>query len=199
MVGVNNSGTAEISKLSRREAVAKLLAGMAVGAVWPVVASAHPIYSHLENGALLDRADAVQKSVAWKPLFLTAEQNQALVALSESIVPGSMKANVNRFIDLLLSVDTAENKRKFTASLSDIGTACQTRFGRAFQSLTRAEKETLLKSVSEETPHRAHFENLKEWISGAYYSSEEGMRELGWDGTHAFAKFPGCEHGEDSH
>lgn len=188
-----------MSKLSRREAVAKLLAGMAVGATWPLVTSAHPIYSHLENGALLDRADAAQKSTAWTPLFLTSDQNQALVALSESIVPGSTKAHVNRFIDLLLSVDTAEHQKQFAASLSAITADCQSRFGRPFQSLTEGEQEALLTSVSEGTPHREHFENLKEWIAGAYYSSEEGMRELGWDGTHAFAKFPECEHGGGSH
>jgi len=44
--------------------------------------------------------------------------------------------------------------------------------------------------------HRSGFENLKEWIVGAYYSSEQGMRELGWNGNYAFENYPGCEHGE---
>src|SRR6266567_345778 len=39
-----------------------------------------------------------------------------------------------------------------------------------------------------------HFENLKGWISGAYYSTEAGMRELGWNGEYVFESFPGCEH-----
>jgi len=38
---------------------------------------------------------------------------------------------------------------------------------------------------------------LKEWIVGAYYSSEQGMKELGWDGNFAFEKYPTCEHGVD--
>jgi hypothetical protein len=42
---------------------------------------------------------------------------------------------------------------------------------------------------------RDHFDTLKGWISGAYYSSEAGMRELGWTGTVMHEKFPGCEHG----
>ena len=41
---------------------------------------------------------------------------------------------------------------------------------------------------------RDHFDNLKGWISGAYYSSEVGMRELGWTGQVMFESFPGCEH-----
>ena len=33
------------------------------------------------------------------------------------------------------------------------------------------------------------------FISGAYYSSEPGMRELGWTGNVMHEKFAGCEHG----
>jgi hypothetical protein len=42
--------------------------------------------------------------------------------------------------------------------------------------------------------HKEAFENLKEWIAGAYYSSEVGMKELGWDGNFAVEKYPTCEH-----
>jgi hypothetical protein len=42
---------------------------------------------------------------------------------------------------------------------------------------------------------RDHFELLKGWIAGAYYSSEAGMRELGWTGTVIHERFVGCEHG----
>jgi hypothetical protein len=37
---------------------------------------------------------------------------------------------------------------------------------------------------------------LKGWISVAYYSSEIGMKELGWTPDRVFASFPGCEHPE---
>jgi hypothetical protein len=42
---------------------------------------------------------------------------------------------------------------------------------------------------------RDQFDHLKGWISGAYYSSEMGMRELGWTGNVFFEKFTGCTHG----
>jgi hypothetical protein len=41
------------------------------------------------------------------------------------------------------------------------------------------------------------FENLKTWITGAYYSSEMGMRELGWTGIVFFDDFPGRQHQGD--
>jgi len=196
---VRNADETIGQKLTRREMVEKLLAGVAAGAAWPLIASSHPIYQHLKNGATLDRADAAQKAASWKPLFLNRQQNETLVALSESMVPGAAKAKVNRFIDLLLSIDTTENREKFVAALTALESAAQKRFGHGFHPLAASEKDGLLTSFSEEEAHREPFNHLKEWITVAYYSSEEGMRELGWTGNHAFRNFPGCEHGDESH
>jgi hypothetical protein len=184
----------EIRKLTRREMVEKLLAGMAAGVAWPLIAPSHPIHQHVKNGATLDRADAAQKAADWKPLFLNSQQNETLVALSESIVPGSAKAQVNRFIDLLLSVDSTHNQEKFAASLATIEGAAVNRFGRGFHQLTANEKNELLTAVSTQGAHQKHFNDLKEWVTIAYYSSEEGMRELGWTENRAFRVYPGCEH-----
>ncbi len=186
-------------KLTRREMVEKLLAGMAAGAAWPLIASSHPIHQHLKNGATLDRAAEAQRSALWKPLFLNQQQDETLVALSESIVPGSAQAQVNRFIDLLLSVDTTESREKFVASLAAIESEAQKRFGRGFHQLTVSDRESLLTSFSKEEATRDHVSHLKDWITVAYYSSEEGMRELGWTENRAFRTFPGCEHGDESH
>ena len=41
---------------------------------------------------------------------------------------------------------------------------------------------------------RDHFDHLKGWIVGAHYSSEQGMRELGWTGQSFFTSFPDCPH-----
>lgn len=181
-------------KLTRREMVEKLLAGVAAGAAWPLIASSHPIHQHLKNGVALDRAAAAQTAASWKPLFLSQQRNETLVTVSESIVPGSAQAQVNRFIDLLLSVDTTENREKFVASLTVVESEAQKRFGRGFHQLTVSEKDALLTRVSAEEAHRDQFSHLKDWITVAYYSSEEGMRELGWTENRAFRSFPGCEH-----
>jgi len=41
---------------------------------------------------------------------------------------------------------------------------------------------------------RDHFDHLKGWVVGAHYSSEPGMRELGWTGQSFFTSFPDCPH-----
>ncbi|PYX34614.1 MAG: hypothetical protein DMG80_01420 [Acidobacteria bacterium] len=181
-------------KMTRREMVEKLLAGIATGAAWPLIATAHPVYRHLKNSALLDRSEAAHNATRWVPLFLNQQQNESLIALSESMVPGSIQAKVNRFIDLLLSVDTKENQGKFVASLRTFNKIAEEQFGQAFPRLPLSDRDIVLKTASTQADHHRDFSNLKDWITTAYYSSEEGMQELGWTKSRAFRAFPGCDH-----
>jgi hypothetical protein len=195
-------------RLTRREMVQRLLAGAGAGAAWPLVAAAHPIYAHLADGALFEDVENLG-AADWKPLFLNAQQEELLAALAEAIVPGSGKARVERFIDLLLSVETAKHQSRFAESLAAFEAESQKRFGKRFPSVDASQQNALLMAAasqpSKEDPPGGpkpnpslhdHFENLKGWISGAYYSSEAGMRELGWTGEYVFESFPGCEHPE---
>ncbi len=200
------------ARLTRREMVARLLASIGVGVALPLAAESHPIHELLGNDAVLDEAEKLE-AADWKPTFLSAEQNESLIAVAESMVPGSTKAQANRFTDLLLSVDTPEHKKKFLDSVATFEAESQRRFGSGFASLEPRRKNMLLADASKGAPKDAstggagkeslrlheHFENLKGWISGAYYSSEMGMRELGWTPDRVFASFPGCEHPDGHH
>ncbi len=196
---MNEGETKKGRQVTRREMVEKLLAAMAAGITWPLIASSHPIHQHVKDGATLERADAAQKAVAWQALFFNEQQNEMVITLAECIVPGSTAARVNRFIDLLLSVDTSENQRKFVAALAVIDSESQQRFSGTFHRLTASEQALLLTSVSAEGASKEHFDRLKDWITVAYYSSEEGMRELGWTANRTFRTFPGCEHADEAH
>jgi hypothetical protein len=191
--------------------VGRLLAGAGAGASWPLVAASHPIYERLANAKIFEEVEKLG-AANWKPVFLNPQQNETLSALSESIVPGSTKAQVDRFIDLLLSVDKAERQQEFVESLAAFESESQKRFGKPFPSLDASQKDTLLTDASAQSleaksseagvgeKHTAlggHFENLKGWINGAYYSSEAGMRELGWTGDYVFEGFPGCTHPDE--
>jgi hypothetical protein len=67
--------------------VQRLLAGVGAGAAWPMVAASHPISHLLKNDAILVEAEKLG-AADWKPVFLNAEQNESLIALAESMVPG---------------------------------------------------------------------------------------------------------------
>ena len=70
--------------------------------------------------------------------------------------------------------------------------------GKAWIGITPSEQDALLRDAStadaKTSAMRGHFQNLKDWIAGAYYSSEDGMRELGWTGNVFHQELPGCTH-----
>jgi hypothetical protein len=200
-----DSNAAASSRLTRRGLVQIMLAGV----IWPFVASSHPIYEHLRNGAIFGEEEKLE-AVDWRPVFLNEQQNETLVALAEAIVPGSKIAQVNRFIDLLLSVDSEKHKRDLVDALAAFEAESGKRFGKHLTALEGAQVDEILTDAvaqpakmdssggdgKKSSGLRGHFENLKGWICGAYYSSEAGMRELGWTGDYVFASYPGCEHPE---
>lgn len=216
----NGSPTARA--LSRREMIRRLVSGAGAGALLAGTASAHPIYKHLADGTLLAGLDAHVPADVWKPAYLNPHQSETLEVLAEGILPNSRKAQVTRFIDLLLSVDTAEVQAAFNGSLLAFDEEGQQRFGRPFKDASEADQNELLTvfstpapvgekeqpEPSEDEPHPErlmaeghptpfdHFQNIKTWVTGAYYSSELGMRELGWNGVVFFEDFKGCQHPE---
>jgi hypothetical protein len=180
--------------LSRREVARRILG---VTAAWSL-GGLHAVWGHLLNETpLLHHADIDLANANWKPLFLAPEQNEALQSLSEAMIPGSTNALVNRFIDLLLSVDSPARQQKFITSLSAMQAEGDRQFGKSLQQLSASQRDSLLASVStspQESASRESFDDLKEWIVASYYSSEVGMKELGWTSNRFFASFPGCTH-----
>jgi len=152
----------------------------------------------------------------WKPVFLDAHQDETLIALSDLILPatdtpGAKQALVNRFIDLLLAAETPETQRTFLNSLAYLDGLSIQQHRNGFVHLPRERQIELLNLIA--YPHAlgtwgekakeyegfAHFSRLKNWITRAYYSSEIGMRELGWDGTFPHGELQGCLHSPETH
>ena len=136
---------------------------------------------------------------ARKPLGqLAPAQSKTLEVLAEAIVPGSTGARVGPFIDQLLAVDSAANQRAFLGALGAFDMIAINRHGKAWIGITPSQQDALLREAStadaKTSAQRGHFQNLKDWIAGAYYSSETGMRELGWEGNVFHPQLPGCTH-----
>jgi len=195
---------ASARSISRREAGKRLLAGMAAGAAAPWMSSAHPIWRHFENAELLEQAEGAV--VDEKLAFLNQGQFASLAAAAETILPASTKAGVAKFIDLLLSVDSPRNQAEFARSLEQVEAESSKRFGKDVARLSSMERNELFTAIStsgdpqtaDAHPLKA-FLHLREWIAGSYYSSEIGMRELGWTPDRVFAEFLGCSHIDVGH
>lgn len=190
---------APIEGMPRRAALQVLLGGVGAAFALPAAIEAqHPIHQHLAHPAVLEQARQRAAVRAVTPVFLDDHQSKTLVILAEAIVPGSTGARVGPFIDQLLAVDSAANQRAFLSALGAFDMTAITRHGKAWISITPAQQDALLRDAStaddKSSALRGHFQNLKDWIAGAYYSSEVGMRELGWDGNVFHAQLPGCSH-----
>jgi hypothetical protein len=196
--------------LTRREWVQRMLAGAGAGVATPVLAEAH-----WAEAADAQATAPTEAAGEWKPAFFDDPQNQTLVALAEKIVPGSAGAQVNRFLDTALSASAQESQQKFVAALNALEGESLRQFTKSFKDLSAEQQDEVLSAASMAKPSnptlraaagtrpgaqipapglRDYFEHLKGWVSMAYYSSEVGMKELGWNGENSFESFPGCEH-----
>ena len=184
--------------IPRRAALQALLSGAAAFALPTAIEAQHPIHQHFANPAAIEQAQQRAAAAPAAPVFLDAHQVKTLDVLAEAIVPGSTAARVAPFIDQLLAVDSGENQRAFLGALGAFDMIAITRHGKAWIGITAAQQDALLREAStadvKTSAFGGHFQNLKDWIAGAYYSSEIGMRELGWDGNVFHAQLPGCTH-----
>jgi hypothetical protein len=220
---LNNETSAEPGGLNRRQLMQRMLGTAGAGLALPGIAVGHPVNRHRMSDSAMSAAEAAAADSAWEPVFLDPHQNETLIVLAERIVPNSTTAQVNRFVDLLISVDTQENQKKLLASLGAFDHEGIARYNQPFKDLTEDQQIDILTAAStakaggpqdtygsrsdaapktsEESvlTMRDHFENVKGWVSGAFYSSEVGMRELGWTGQVVWDSFPGCEHPEGHH
>lgn len=147
----------------------------------------------------------------WKPVFMSEHQNNTLVVLSDFMIPstdtpGAKEALVNRFLDLLMSVENQDTQRAFVEALAYIDGACMERYKSAFIYMQREQQIEFLNLIAyphsqstwgepvEDFPGYNHFQKLKQWIVGAYYSSPIGLKEIGWNGEFPHGALAGCEH-----
>jgi gluconate 2-dehydrogenase gamma chain len=206
--------------MKRREMIRATVFAGALAAVRPQLTAAQSAPAPPSELTPAQRGVDASNELAgpnWKPLFLDDHQNETLIVLSDLMIPatdtpGAKEALVNRYIDLVLAAETHDVQRDFLNSLGYLDGESIRRYKAAFRYLSREDQDDLLHALA--YPHDAsgwtgqaggpdighgHFEALKERIMTAYYSSQIGAKELGWDGAFAHGPYKGCEHPEGEH
>lgn len=129
----------------------------------------------------------------WKPQFFNAGQNDILVAMGERIVPGSTAAGCNRVIDLMMTIESDKNRHDLTQALADFNAEARKRHQKPFAALTPEQQDALLSDASAKNGRsKDEFQIVKDWVGDAYWTSEPGLRYLGWTGQVAWGSFPNC-------
>jgi len=208
-------------RLTRREVLQRVFAAVGATMAAPLAAGAHPVLRHLSTLASMHTAEGNADDATWSPQFLSAQQNDVLSAISERMLPGAGAVRVNRVIDLLMTVETEENRKLLTVALTALDGQAGKQFHSGIAKLPPNQVDDVLTFCAEqEPPHaehdddapgwklnvrtpltcvpnlRDHFENLRGWIVATYYSSEAGLRELGWNDDYYFEAPAECKHAD---
>src|SRR5262245_55306608 len=125
---------------SRRELIRAALFASAASALGPAFSFSQAINSGLTAAARGEDGSKFLSDPHWEPVFLDDHQNKTVIALADVIIPatgtpGAKDALVNRFIDLLLSVQPAEFQKQFTDALTFMDTESQEQFEKNFVEL----------------------------------------------------------------
>jgi len=193
--------------VARREALRRLALGGAGAVAVPGWAEALSVFA--EEHAHGAQRTAAKPAAAWKPRVFTPAQDQAVIALSERIIPqtdtpGAKTAKVNEFIDSVLAEAPAAQRAGFLSGLAWVDARAQRDFGTPFAGASPAEQTSLLTALSatgaaegEDKVGAEFFLAIKSMTITGFFTSEVGMRaELGDDGSMFFAEFKGCTHPE---
>jgi len=195
--------------MNRRELFRQALLGAAGASAAAVAGQARVFPEGYDASKELARAD-------WKPVFFDNHQNETVIVLSDLIIPetetpGAKSALANRFLDELLAAETRETQQSFRNSLAYIDGEARKRYKDGFIHIPKENQIEFLTLLayphtletwgesSEDNPGHRHFEDLKDWISRAFWTSEAGMRAIGWNGEMPHGVFTGCQHRDDAH
>lgn len=193
--------------LNRRRALTQLVAGAVGVASMPLWVESLCAQARAE--AQTPAAQAAAAATSWTPSALTPRQNEAVIALTELIIPatdtpGAKAALVNRFVDHVLSTADARERSEFIRGLTWLDDRCRARVGKDVAGASAADLTTVLTPLavqgtapSADAPGVAFFRAIKSMTITGYYTSEIGLRqELGDDGRMMLGAFEGCTHSE---
>ncbi len=179
----------KLQAMNRREMIKTVTLGTALPL--PVLQHKHP-------------PPAAKKPPALK--FLTAEQNEFVVQLTELIIPqteapGARAAGVNLYIDQVLAAAEEAEKKSFLDGLDWLDSRARQLHGAPFMKLSEAQQVAILeplatqKNTEPDDQFGVRFlERVKQLTVTGFYTSADGyVSELGFT-TGFTGDFPGCTH-----
>jgi hypothetical protein len=177
-------------RVGRRAVLQSLATG--VGAV-AFVSSASGAHAHHAAAAAASPAPAAQGTSSLA--FLDQHAFDTLSTLSEQIVPGSRAAQVPEFLDRLLAVESTETQKYAMQVIGAFERVAREAHGKPWKALTAEQATALLTKISTQPgsdPIRRGFDGLKSAVAETYYSTEVGMKELGWNSNVVFSPPAAC-------
>jgi gluconate 2-dehydrogenase gamma chain len=171
---------------NRREALARIAALALAGPV--EFAAAQHVHHQVA-------VDSKASGGVYKPKALTQHEFDTLKMLCEMIVPGATKGGAAEFVDIL-AAQNVEMLTTYTGGLAWLNEAMLREFAADFLTASADQRTSLLDRVAykkNETPELGAGVRFFAWTRrmavDAYYTSPAGIKEIGYMGNRAVAKF----------
>jgi len=188
--------------ISRRDVLKSLGIGVAATSVLRVIPAQAAEYAHHMVAA--EKAAAPAK--AYTPKFFSAHGYKTLQSLCQTIFPadaesgGAIEAGAPEFIDLL----TSENEgyqRILGGGLMWLDNSCSDRYDKAYLDCSPEQQKEILDKIAYRKNAAADsslsqgvefFSFLRNMTADGFFTSEIGIKYLGYIGSTYLTEFPGC-------
>jgi gluconate 2-dehydrogenase gamma chain len=190
------------SGISRRNVLKSLAMGAAASSVLRVIPAQAAEYAHHMIAA--EKAAAPAKG--YVPKFFPAHDYKTLQTLCQTVIPadsdsgGAIEAGAPEFIDLLTS-ENKEYQGVLGGGLRWLDNTCTDRYGKLFLDCSSDQQKEILdliayrkNAVSQPAlgPGIEFFSFLRNMTADGFFTSEIGIKYLGYIGSTYLTEFPGC-------
>jgi gluconate 2-dehydrogenase gamma chain len=186
--------------ISRRDVLKSLAMSAAATSVLRTIPAQAAEYAH----HMVAAEKAATKVYA--PKFFAAHEYKTLQTLCQTIIPadadsgGAIEAGAPEFIDLLTS-ENIEYQVKLRGGLMWLDSTCSDRYGKAYFDCSPQQQKELLDQIAYRNNALTDlslsqgvefFSFLRNMTSDGFFTSEIGIKYLGYLGSAFLKEFPGC-------
>jgi len=184
-------------RVTRREALGRLaLASMAGAIAFTPSDVAHAVRAIREES----------QTAQFKPKFFTAHEYATVSILVDLIIPRDARsgsatdAGVPQFMDFIMTDGNDQRRIAMRGGLAWLDREARTRFSvRDFRTLTTAQRKQILDDIAwpkRAKPEHSHgvafFNSFRDLTASGFWSSQMGVKDLGYQGNVFVAEWNGC-------
>jgi gluconate 2-dehydrogenase gamma chain len=165
-----------------------------------------PLHAAEKAHRLVKAEKAASSAGGYLPKFFSPQQYKTLRVLCQTIIPpdqesgGAIEAGAPEFIDLL----TSENKElqlQLGGGIMWLDSTCSERYGQTYLECTPENQKEILDLIAFRNHARDYprlrpgvefFSTLRKFTADGFFTSEIGMKYLGYVGNTYLSDFSGC-------
>ena len=197
-----------MSDLSRRE-ILRLLAASAAAPAF--LAGCHDDEGAAAVGHLAEHraAGTLAPAIGAEPTFFTEHEFETVRMLADYILPAdgrgpsAAEVGVPEFIDFVMTDELLGNptgrQTAMRGGLAWLDNQCRRAHGEPFTACTDAQRRALLDRIAypeaaapEDAAGVAFFSRMRDYTAAGYFSSPQGIQDLGYIGNVAQSEWTGC-------